>query len=296
MERPRHRIVIAFAIVQILVGGSVLGYRWMTTSTEADVSAALDRYREQGTPVQEEASADEPALEVATSPEPVDGDAPVVEEEGEAVEEDQVVVTPPPGATFSQAPDAGVYAWAQEGSEQVGNLNRDLPERSVRVVTRSSGTAWTDEHRYSEEHVRNTEWLVDDRGVAGKSLRTRITFGPFSNDQTVVFDPPMRVGVFPMQEGQRWEGSFTGPTSGSYKGHTFERTKLRVGDEQVDVFGIEVFLEMEGEVSGTATTKVWVSPKYRMVVKEFQEQSARSSGMTYTARWTITLLSIRPQR
>jgi hypothetical protein len=292
VHRRRRRVLLALAAVELLAGSTLLGHRWITTSTEVSVDRALERFRQQGDLVR--ASTPAPTAEVATP-------APTPTPRGRAGSR---AVTPSPAPTptpFDPSrpsplpPEAGVYRWRTEGWEEASGVRRDLPDRSVRVITDEGGGTWLNEHQYSQEH---TEWFtltVNEQGVFSESYRAAVTFGPFTTDQTMHFQPPTRFTVFPLEVGQRWQGEWDGDTSGSYVGTTFERTTVRVGDEDVDTWGIQIDMTMEGEIAGRVSMKIWVSPVHRMTVKEHLDQDVRSGPGSYKGVWTITLLSTRPE-
>jgi hypothetical protein len=127
-------------------------------------------------------------------------------------------------------------------------------------------------------------------------VRNRVVFGPVTNDKTVVFDPMMYVSQFPFELGQRWEGEWSGKTSGEYTGRTFEHTTMTIGGEEVEVWATEVRMTMRGEIEGTNITRSWVAPEYRLVVKQYQEIEVTSGPADYYCEWTGQLVSLDPQR
>jgi len=259
MGRPRWWIVVAVALTQLVVATAVLGFRWVTSSTEVPVTEAVERFREGAPPV-----AAEPA-----EPEPTDG------------------------AASPTQPTTGVYRFTTSGSESAAGVDRALPDRSVRLVTREDATRWTVRHEYSAEH---TEWFalgVDERGLFAELYRLKVTFGPFTVDETVEFEPTVRLAVFPFEVDQRWTGGFEG---GSFTGRTFEHTTMSVGDEILEVWGIEVAIDLDGEIEGTLRTQIWYSPRHAMPVKESYAQDLRVGRGTYQGSWTITMLSTVPER
>lgn len=302
-QRSKTRIVLALALVQLLVGTGALGYRWFTASTEVGADRALERFRSGQAAAGEVSPVTPPPTEAPVTPTPgshgsesratvtAPTPAPLPEEPGPPPTGPQGIVLLPP--------EVGVYEWHTEGWEQVGPSRRDLPERSRRIVTVEGERTWMNDHIYSEQHEEWFPLTVSEQGVASSSYRARVSFGPITQDHTLDFEPPMRFSVFPFEVGQQWQGSWQDPdddTRATYTGRTFEHTTLDIGGERVEAWGVEVVMEMEGDISGTVLTRIWVAPEYRMTVKEFYDQEVTSGPGTYEGEWTITLLSLDPQR
>lgn len=306
-ERGRRGAVLALAITTLLVGLGGVGYRWFTASTEVSSDEAVQRFRE-GRPSPE--GSPTPGL----TPTPADLAAAATPTPGTGGGRSEVTVSAPtptpvptpappptgPGGFVLLPPEEGVYEWETDGWEQAGpSPRRDLPERSRRIITREGERTWMNDHIYSDQHEEWFPLTVSEQGVSAASYRIRVAFGPFTQDQQLDFSPPMRFSVFPLEVGQQWQGSWEDAednTRGTYVGQTFERTHLDIGGEQVEVWGIEVDMEMEGDTSGRVLTRIWVSPEHRMTVKEYYEQEVESGPGTYEGEWTITLLSTTPQQ
>lgn len=308
-DRGRRGAVLALAVATLLVGLGGVGYRWMFTSTEVSSDEALRRFRE-GRPTPEGSPTPGPTptadLTVAATPTPEPDRGPS-EATVSVTPTPTPMRTPPPtgpGGFVLAPPEEGVYEWRTEGWEQVKAgpgpaSRRDLPENSRRIVTVEGERTWLNDHIYSEEHEEWFPLTISEQGVASASYRIRVTFGPVTQDQKLDFTPPVRFSVFPLEVGQQWQGSWEDAednTRGTYVGRTFEHTTLDIGGEQVEVWGIEVDMEMEGDTSGTVLTRIWVAPKYRMTVKEFYDQEVESGPGTYEGEWTITLKSTTPQQ
>lgn len=302
-EGGRRGIVLVLAVATLLVGLGGVGYRWFTTSTEVSSAEALQRFREgRATPDGSPSPGPTPTpADTAPTPTPAGrSEATVTAPTPTPV---PTPAPPPtgPGGFVLLPPEEGVYEWETQGWEQVnpGPGRRDLPERSRRIITHEGERSWLNDHIYSEEHEEWFPLTISEQGVSAASYRIRVSFGPITQDQKLDFSPPMRFAVFPLEVGQQWQGSWEDApdnTRGTYVGETFERTTLDIGGEQVEVWGVEVDMEMEGDTSGTVLTRIWISPKYRMTVKEFYDQRVESGPGTYEGEWTITLVSTSPQR
>lgn len=193
-------------------------------------------------------------------------------------------------------PEEGVYTWAVDGYEKAPGTNRTLPEESHRVVTWRGHNRWTEHHVFSEQKETWLDLQFADKGVSVTSNRNRVVMGPVTVDKTIVFNPPMFVGLTPFKLGQSWEGSWRGKTSGEYQARTFDHTTLVIEGQKVEVWATEVRMTMRGEVSGTATVRSWVSPEYSLVVKQYQDTRVTTGPGEYRSEWTGQVKSLQPQR
>ncbi|HWC14079.1 MAG TPA: hypothetical protein VG929_05745 [Actinomycetota bacterium] len=193
-------------------------------------------------------------------------------------------------------PEEGVYTWAVDGYEKAPGTNRTLPEESHRVVTWQGQNRWIEHHVFSEQKETWLNLQFADKGVSVTSNRNRVVMGPVTVDKTIVFNPPMFVGLVPFKLGQTWEGSWRGKTSGEYQARTFDHTTLVIGGQEVEVWATEVRMTMRGEVAGTATVRSWVSPEYNLVVKQYQDTRVTTGPGEYRSEWTGQVKSLQPQR
>jgi hypothetical protein len=298
-RRALSRVAIAIAVVEILLGSTLLGYRWVASSTGVSQQQALERFRTDGGPGGDVTPRGLPEGPILT-PSPVPTPSPTPTPSGRRRRATpSPAPTPPPRAqpSYSQAPpEAGVYTYRTQGWEEGASIRRDLPETSQRIVRHAGPRTWSNEHIYSNEHEERFDITVTEQGLFSSYTNTEIAFGPFSTDHTLLMDPSMRVGVIPLRLDQRWQGEWSGPTSGSYQGRTVEHTTLVIGGEALEVWGVQLDITLRGEINGTVRSKVWISPRLRMPVKEFYDQQASTARGSYRGTWTITLTDIAPKR
>ncbi|MBI4728736.1 MAG: hypothetical protein HY775_04445 [Acidobacteria bacterium] len=307
VRRRWRRALLVLVVVQALVGGLALGYRWFTTSTEVSTEDALARFRSEtagggsSSPALASPTGSAGAEATPTGAAPTDGTPTGATPTGTLVSpgpQPTVDASPSNPAMESRPPDEGVYRFATQGTEQVDRLPpRDLPPKSQRVVTGTGdGRTWTNHHLFSDQHEEWFDLTIAPDGVFCPSFRARITFGPFTEDETLRFDPPLRFSTFPFRLGEQWQGTFSGETSGSYTGKTFEHTSMTIGGETLEAWAVQIDMTFEGKVSGEARFRLWLSPKYRLSLKEQYREVERTSGHTYRNDITITLLSTKPQQ
>lgn len=194
-----------------------------------------------------------------------------------------------------QRPQEGVYAWQVEGYEQAPGVRRNLPRRSHRVINHEGSDSWVEHHIFSEEKEQWMNLGLHADGVTASAVRNRVVMGPVEEDNTVVYNPPVFVARVPNEVGRAWKGSWQGKTSGTYTGRTFDHTTVVIQGERVEVWASEIVMRMHGELSGTATTRSWYSPKYSMVVKQYQIVDVESGPGSYRSEWSGQVLSLAPQ-
>lgn len=192
-------------------------------------------------------------------------------------------------------PREGVYAWEVDGYEQAPGVRRDLPQRSHRVINHEGSGAWVEHHIFSEEKEQWMNLSLQRDGVTATAVRNRVEMGPVEEDNTVVYNPPVYVARVPHELGRTWKGSWEGKTSGTYTARTFDHTTIVIQGEKIEVWASEVVMEMRGELRGTATTRSWYSPRYSMVVKQYQIVDIESGPGSYRSEWTGQVLSVTPQ-
>ncbi len=192
-------------------------------------------------------------------------------------------------------PEEGVYTWSVDGYEKAPGVHRQLPSRSHRIITNEGGNRWTEHHVFSEQREQWFGLMISGEGVSAWEVRNRVEMGPVEVDKTVVFNPHMFVSRLPLKVGQTWQGSWEGRTSGEYRGRSFERTTSDMEGGAGEVWGTEVVMQMRGEVEGSNITRSWVSPKNRLVVKQYQKMNVTSGPGEYQSEWTGQVESLTPQ-
>ena len=301
-------LVAAGVVTTLLLGFA--GYRWMTSSTPVSQARALDIYRagagdddgsdtaaaadtvastSKDTERKKQRMSARPAAAAAPRTTPQTSAAGAARSDRARTTEDKVV------EVERRPPEEGVYSWDTRGYEEAGGARRSLPEESQRIITHHP-RGWKQHHYFSEQREIWTTFQLTDRGAAISYQRNKVVFGPITNDSHIDFDPAMLVGPRVLEVGQTWSGSWEGKTYGTYEGKTFERVVLDIGGEEVETFGIEVNIRLEGEQEGNVIAKVWIAPEYSMTVKEHFIQNVSTGVGSYHAEWTITLKSLEPRR
>lgn len=301
---------VAVGTALVLMGG-VVGYRWMTVVTPVTPARALDVFHEEQARegeavedrrVKKDRAQKKPARRAGRGPNPPP--------RGDPAEPSIVVGAATAGKAESRRgarparqrerastlPKEGVYSWDTDGYERAGGVRRSFPKESQRIITRDGQKGWTQHHYFSEERESWTRFRATDRGAAISSQRNKVVFGPVTEDSTVTFSPPMLVGPRSLRVGQEWEGTWSGDTYGNYEGRTFEHRHLNIGGERVEAWGVEILMDMRGEIRGQIQARVWIAPDHGMTVKEAFVQDIEGDFGNYHAEWDMTLKSLEPQR
>lgn len=288
MER---RLVVGLAALVVLTSGLGLGYRWLTATTPVSTHEALHRFRQQQS--RDFRSTDERAAKPASGGQlPA---APTTRGGGKA-QASPAAATPGPRAPLLR-PDPGVYTWRTVGFEEAMGIRRDFPPQSQRIVTLGHDQTYKYRHLYSEEHEQWFEGQATHTRIVVPHVRERVAFGPFDAEIEVNFDPAMVFATLPLVVDRTWKGEWSGDTYGDYAAHVFERTRMAVGGSDVEVWGVELHIEMHGEVEGEQDLRAWIAPAHRTTVREEYVVTGRLRGEpgTYHGEWTISLLSPKPQ-
>lgn len=278
----RRGVITGLALLIALAGGLTLGYRWVTTATPVTSSEALRQFHEPTADPRSSATPIPPKTAEPHKPAPV-----------------SEVGTPRPTTPLpSLRPDPGVYTWRTEGFEEAMGIRRSFPPESQRVVHVQGEGRYSYHHLYSEEHEQWFEGRLPKDQVAVPHVRERVVFGPFDAEIEIDFAPPMVFVNLPFRVGQTWEGQWSGDTYGTYAARSFERSVLTVEERDIDVWGIELRIQMHGEVEGRQDLRAWIAPEHRTTVREEYIVSGRLRGEpgSYHGEWTISLTSLTPTR
>lgn len=318
-DRSWVKTIAGFSIPVLLTGA--LGYSYLTTATPVTANDALRLYRSARTASPDRAVDREPRHSradasgarpgarpgtVASGRRPTSRRLPR-QGRGAAVVAAAARPRTPASESHSQRPDRdpvftpgapkeGVYSWETEGYESFNGSRRSFPRETQRIVTRTGRTSWTLHHYFSKERESWSQVSTDRHGYSISSQRNKVVFGPVTRETTVTFRPPMVTGPMPPRVGERWEGTWEGKTYGSYAAHYFEKTTIEVEGRKVEVWALELEMELHGETEGSVWAQVWVSPRHHLVVREHYRQDVTSGPGSYRAEWLMTVRSLAPRR
>lgn len=321
-HRPTFGVVVALLLA--VQAGAL--YSRLTSTTPVSPAEALEEFRErqagpapspagppQPTAVSEAGPAVPPPPAQPPGPRPAPTPAP------------QPAPPPPPPAPcgwecpYQGPPKAGVYEWLQcgrvegqctgdatepEAAETIGQLapvTRAFPRRGLRVVRETGPDTWTFSHAYAEEHREEFDVRGDASGIHAGRSRVDISLLGQSRSTQVRHDPEFSPFRFSSALGEVWGGHWEdleGNSAGDYVCTVVGREELTIGDRKVRTWVVEVRIKLLGpKVRGDVTAKLWVAPELTITVQEYQEQSIVDDlGLSYRARWMITLGGLEPMR
>ncbi|MEA2434350.1 MAG: hypothetical protein QOG54_1807 [Actinomycetota bacterium] len=318
---PRHgsRKWIAIGLAVALIG-AFLGYQWLTNVTPMTKGKALSIFRAERAQssgaessatresgkhhVRAGANGSSAAVKDVSKkdrPQPRGAEAVAAESAPESAAQESASsptthARPAPRSDKTPLPAEGVYSWDTSGYEEVGGARRNFPAESQRIITHDGTGGWHSHHYFSEEREIWTDFVTGENGASIAMQRNKVTFGPVTNDSTIDFSPAMFVGPTAPEEGQTWDGSWTGDTYGDYTGKVFDHGTMTIGGESVEVWAVQVDIQMKGKQEGTVQAKVWLDLKDGLTVREDYIQNIKSgANPTYHAEWSMTLKSLHPR-
>ena len=312
-----RRAIAAFTVIGVIVAAlGFFGYRWMTNLTPVSRERALDMFKEESAANSTGKNSDKARADRSTkkqgSKDASSGGAKDSGSGGGGSSPSTVAAAAGSGSDSSstnagrqteaspkfdrRTPEEGVYSWATDGWEEAAGIRREFPEESQRIITASDGDSWKAHHYFSEEREIWSEFVISKQGAHLASQRNRAKFGPVTNDSTIDFAPPMLVGHASLEVGHTWNGSWEGKTYGSYSGRIAGHGKMEIDGRIVEVYAIELRIEMKGELDGTVIAEVRLAPKYALTVYEHYIQDLQSDKGRYRAEWEMTVKSVVPQR
>lgn len=313
----RRRIQAQLVIVSVAISSTaaVAGYRWITRVNPVGRSHAIELFRaERGSaavvarPATSRAAREqERPRDQAVRPAPAKPAHPRTRSARGADAHMAPIVNAPergrdsPAPTETRAPQAdtavpeeGVYSWATQGHEQVSGARREFPDETQRIITMSGRGRWTQHHYFSEERQIWTAFQRGSNGVEVTQQRNKVSFGPVSRESKIDFNPPMLAAPGDLRVGFQWGGKWTGDTYGNYSGNVFEHTTMAIGGERVEVWGMDLLIDLRGDQQGRVRAQVWFAPRVGLTVKEHYVQDVDSGGAQYHAEWIQTLKSLQP--
>lgn len=319
-----HRLTYATLLAALLAVEVVAAGARLTSATAVPPAGALREFRNPRDP-RVHAPAPPPPAAAPGSPGAVDGstDTAPIPAGAPAASPEATPVPASPAACgwdcpYQGPPRAGVYEWHQCGgaagrctgdpsepqaTETIGAfapVTRSLPRRGTRTVTHTGPGTWTFVHAYAVEHTEEYEVASDAAGIHNHKLRVDLSLLGQSRTVRVTQEPPFTPFRYPAALGDIWSGHWDDPggtAGGDYVCTVIGREELEIGGRTVNAWVVEVRIKLLGpRVGGDVTARLWVVPELTITAQEYQEQSLQDDqGMTYRARWMVTLVSVTPR-
>ena len=189
----------------------------------------------------------------------------------------------------STAPDPGRYTYAVEGTRK--ELRRSavavaLPKTAPLFVTPATKIGnvicFRTQIRYTPKQANTVTFAI--RG--GDFHIIEIDF--FVAGQTLTFKPDVPLKAVDGSGTLSWNGTFTGPTKGSFKGTTLGRRPFTFRGRTERAMGIELQLRLSGELRGSNKQRIWISldrgTLYEQRLEQVQNFGSQPMALDYHAK------------
>lgn len=201
------------------------------------------------------------------------------------------------GAAAPGIPAAGVYTYAQEGSERGGigpaHISRGLPGEARYVVTEAAG-GYRAQLSMSQEHIEGVTLKVGAGGSREVARRTKVTFLGFGRDDRRALRPPPLWLPARLTTGRTWSGSYTaGDLPVTYRSRVLRRDAVEVDGRRWAVWVVRSESRTGGVHPGDRTDTWWWSPRLALPLR--WDLDMRIGGpASLSTRASLTLVRTNP--
>lgn len=221
------------------------------------------------------------------------------------------------GSAALLQPEAGVYTYAAQGTEQLSLLGTTQAwgDRLPVTVTTGAGPTgtegcWTIRFEFSTNHTQSTTYCPDDRVLEEVAGSTSQTFDFVATQVTDVTefrcDPPGKLVKLDAEAGDSWKQSCEGssPERGTAVTSAGTNTflgveQVEVGDETVDALHYRVDRTLSGDQNGTESIQYWFHPRTALPLQAVRNVTVASPSplgdITYTEEGQYRLTSLTPR-
>jgi hypothetical protein len=196
-------------------------------------------------------------------------------------------------------PAAGVYRFRVTGEESAGSgvlsAERKLPAEALYIITPTEA-GYHEDLRFSEEHVEEARFRVDEAGSTAEWRRTKITFLGMGTDDRSDVTPPALDHPTPMERGDTWSTEYTlGELQVATRSRVVATGTATVDGEQVRTTTFRTDSTYTGPTPGTRTDVVTWAPSLSLPIEwSIDQTTGGSSDFTMTA--DLELVSAAPER
>lgn len=175
---------------------------------------------------------------------------------------DQPVVGVPDGAQTPAArlqPAPGTYRVTVTGTASVNGQPQQVPPDGSFSIQQINDT----DQRQTGEFELVLRWAPGSASLV--SMKIAEANKEFQPPQPVLYVP------FPGDTGRNWEWTMTstdGKTTMNQRSEITEQASLSIDGQTVPVFVVESVVNFSGDLTGTARLTSWVSPDYRLGLKQ----------------------------
>lgn len=187
-----------------------------------------------------------------------------------------------------------------QANESVAGVERPIPRQGYRIVTRSSGSGWTNRHKYSDEHTEQFEMTIDQQGIFNHRYLVEMEFGGIPDQFDIRQVPGMQLARFPITLDDTWKGSWKDPNKtadGSYTARIVGKEELNIGGKTVRTWKITATTELFGpRTFGRADLTLWYFAEKNLIVQEYYDQDVHdNTNVGFKGKWMATLASFNTQ-
>jgi hypothetical protein len=190
-------------------------------------------------------------------------------------------------------PRPGTYSYETEGTVALPDEARArLPDRTETVITPATTEG--------EVSCHGTEQRFSPRATLSNVVIQRgedvyLTAIGFASSNYVTTVEPRPAVLASAASGTRWDGTFDGPTSGSYEVEVIGRKTFDVGGDQVEAVGLDSRATYHGDTEGSQARKTWLSVDRPLILSESGEFALEVGGGEDRLEYETTLTSLEPE-
>jgi hypothetical protein len=206
------------------------------------------------------------------------------------------------GAEFPARPGvpaAGVYRFRVTGEEAAGSgvlsAERPLPAEALYIITPDEA-GYHEDLRFSEEHVEEARFRVDDDGSSATWRRTKVTFLGMGTDDRQDVEPPALDHPAKLTRGASWGGEYRlGDLVVAYTARVTDTGSAVVDGERVPTATFRTEATYTGSMTGERTDVVTWAPSLSLPITWSIDQTT-GGGSDFTITADMELVSAVPQR
>ena len=208
-------------------------------------------------------------------------------------------------------PEAGIYRYRGEGTEQLDKppLTQTQGPEIPGTVTRLDDRCWRLRVDYSTNHWQSWDYCLTDSGLtenAGEFFqRLDLVVGKVDTSSTYTCDPPADAIRATQDAGDQWMQECRGTSTGSAGEVISSGPYTFVGPENLDIGGAEVaalhyhrLRNLTGGQTGTEDVNVWFDAATGLPLRNQRVITVHSGsligGVTYEERGSFQLESMTP--
>ena len=207
--------------------------------------------------------------------------------------------TPPAGASAAQPTAPGTYRYDTTGSSSVAGQSKPLPPVTTLVVDPPVGTKQhsTRDLRDASGNGSREELFLDYRaqGVLLDELKLTTTVSGFTDVRDLFPPAPALFVPTGVKPGAHIAFDLSGSgVSAHVVIDVLRHEAVVVAGQSVDTLVFHIVGTLSGQVTGQTVMDDWVSPQYRLILKEHATSDATSTGVRVTSQSDSVIERLTP--